>query len=265
MSERDVHRETERPNTARMYDYLLGGAANFAVDRQAVDALAGTIPDNAVYIHNNRAFLHRVVRYLVTDCGIDQFLDLGSGIPTKGNVHEIAHAENPQARIAYVDFEPIAVRHARRLLGDTPRVSVTEADLREPETVLSAPGVAELLDRTRPVAVLAVGVVPFLDDKQARRALSTYRQATCRGSYLAISHISRLGWSEQQINALLAVSAQTSTPERERTPEQLRELLEGYTLVQPGLVPAPLWHPEAAPDADTVAGSNCYVALGHQP
>ncbi|MHA6800246.1 SAM-dependent methyltransferase [Bounagaea algeriensis] len=264
MSDWDAHLETERPNTARMYDYLLGGSANFAVDRQAVDALAGTIPDNEVYIRSNRAFLHRVVRYLVTDCGIDQFLDLGSGIPTKGNVHEIAQAENPQVRIAYVDFEPIAVHHARRLLGGTPRVSVTEADLREPETVLSAPGVAELLDRTRPVAVLAVGVVPFLDDEQALQALSAYRQATCRGSYLAISHLSRLGWTEEQMRALLAVSAQTSTPERERSPEQIRRLLQGYALVEPGLVPAPLWHPETTPDEDTVAGSNCYVALGHR-
>lgn len=254
----------EQSNTARMYDYLLGGSANFAVDRQAVDELAEKIPDNEVYIPSNRAFLHRAVRYLTVHCGIDQFLGLGSGIPTVGNVHEIARQHNTAARIAYVDFEPIAVRHARRLLGETRGVTMTQADLREPRAVLTASGVSELLDFTHPVAVLAVGVVPFLTDQQAHAALAAYRDATCPGSYLAISHISRIGWTADQMAALLAVSEQTPTPERERTPEELRALLTGYTLEPPGLVPAPRWHPDQPPEDDLVARSNCYVALGYR-
>lgn len=258
--------DVDRPNTARMYDYLLGGSTNFAVDREAVDALLETIPDNAEYIKGNRAFLARAVRYLV-QAGIDQFLDLGSGVPTVGNVHEIAHQHDPRARVAYVDIEPVAVHHAQRLLGpDERRVTVTLADLRDPEAVLNAPGVSQLLDFSRPVAVLAVGVLPFVtDDEEAKALMATYRDATAAGSYAAISHISRIGWTEEQMAALLSVSEQTPTPECERDAVRIRALLPGYALVEPGLVPTPRWRPDVEPTEQAIQASNCYCAVGYRP
>jgi hypothetical protein len=253
------------PNAARMYDYHLGGSANFQVDRDAVERGRAILPDATYYMQQNRAVLVRAVRYLVQEAGIDQFLDLGSGIPTKGNVHEIAHLHNPDARVAYVDFEPIAVAHARRLLGDTEeRVTVTQENIREPEAVLNAPGVAGLLDFSRPMAVLAVGMLPFItDDEEAVNLMTRYRQATVPGSYGAISHISPLTWTWEQITKALRILAETATPEVARTREQILALLPGYTLIEPGLVPAAQWRPDQEPSGHDALRSNCYAAVGY--
>jgi hypothetical protein len=205
------------------------------------------------------------VRYLIEQ-GIDQFLDLGSGIPTVGNVHEVAHQLNPAARVAYVDIEPVAVAHARRLLADFDNVSITQADIREPATVLAEPGVAELLDLTRPIAVLAVAILPFItDDAEATQVVAGYREACVPGSYLAISHTSALSVTEEQQARGAAVMAKTPTPVKWRTAEEIRPLLAGYTLVEPGLVWTPLWRtgpdglPAWLPDP---AEANAYAAVG---
>lgn len=256
--------DLERPNAARMYDYLLDGSANFAVDRAAIDEILGLIPNDAHYAQCNRAFLGRAVRYMAVEGGIDQFLDLGSGVPTVGNVHEIAHRHNGAATVAYVDFEPVAVRHARRILGDSEdRVTMNEADIRDPRTVLSAPGVAGLLDFSRPIGLLAVGILPFVPEGEVQRLLASYRAAIAPGSYLAISHISRIGWTEEQMAALMDVMSRTPTPERERTPEQIRALMEGFEVLEPGLVPTPQWRPDQEPSAEDVRQSNCYAAVGY--
>lgn len=256
--------DLSRPNAARMYDYYLGGSANFAIDRDAVDRATQVVPDTVFYLRNNRAFLIRAVRYLMTEAGINQFLDLGSGIPTKGNVHEIAQEYDSTARVAYVDFESIAVHHARNLLGDdTPWVTMSQADIREPEAVLAAPGVADLLDFNRPIAVLAVGILPFvLDDAEAVALMARYRDATVPGSYAAISHISALSFTQEEMDADMEILAETSTPEKARTKEEIAALLPGYRLVEPGIVPATQWHPEQEPTEDEVLRSNNYVAVG---
>ena len=256
--------DLKAPNAARMYDYHLGGSANFAVDREAIDEILTWLPEGSHYARANRGFLGRAVRHLVNEVGIDQFLDLGSGVPTIGNVHEIAQSQNPGARVAYVDFEPVAARHARHLLEQegAQRVTVTEADIRDPSTVLSSPGVADLVDFDRPVAVLAVGVLPFVPDGQAQDLMATYRDATVAGSCAVISHISRTCWTEEQMQRLMVIMRRTPTPERERTPQQIRTLLPGYTLVPPGVVPVPEWRPETAPSDDDVHRSNCYGAVG---
>lgn len=252
------------PNAARMYDYHLGGSANFAVDRQAIDEILEWLPEGSYYAQCNRGFLGRAVRYLVNEAGIDQFLDLGSGVPTVGNVHEIAQKQNSHARVAYVDFEQVAVRHARTLLAKegAERVTVTEADIRDPEAVWSSPGVAELLDLDRPVAVLAVGVLPFVPDEEVRELMAAYREATVPGSYAVVSHISRISWSEQQMDRLMEIMRRTPTPERERSPDEIGTLLPGYTLVPPGIVPVPRWRPDRAPSDEEIAQSNCYGAVG---
>lgn len=255
------------PNSARMYDYFLGGNANFEVDRQAARRVLELTPESSFYLRNNRAFLWRAVRWLARDAGIDQFLDLGSGIPTLGNVHEIAQQQSPNARVAYVDDEPIAVHHARQMLDDTEhRVTMTQADIRDPEAVLNAPGVIELLNWTRPVAVLAVGILPFLPElADIQQLVARYREATSPGSYLAITHISPISWDWDQIQAQLnEVMGRTATPEQVRTREAIAAMLPGYELVEPGLVPTVQWRPDHEPSTDDIGKSNCYAAVGYR-
>ena len=260
--------DVDRPNAARMYDYYLDGNTNLAVDRAAAEEALKVGPWARTYARANRAFLGRAVRYL-TEHGIDQFLDLGSGIPTVGNVHEVAHQLNPDSRVAYVDIEPVAVAHARRLLADFDNVSITQADIRQPDIVLSEPGVAELLDFSRPVAVLAVAILPFVtDDIEAAEVVAGYRSACVAGSHLAISHISQLNVSDEQLAHAYEVMARTPTPVKWRTEAEIRPLLAGYTLVEPGLVWTPLWRPDPGgfpawlPEP---AEANAYAAVGMLP
>ena len=254
--------DVDRPNAARMYDYYLGGSASFEVDRQAAEAGKAAMPDAAFYAQSNRAFLGRAVRHLVA-AGIDQFLDLGSGIPTKGNVHEIAQQLDPRAKVSYVDIEPVAVAHARRLLQGVEGVTSTRADIRDPRTVLNAPGVAGLLDFSRPVAVLAVAILPFVpDDEEVAALVAQYRQACVPGSYLVVSHISPLAASAEQVAAAEEVMARTPTPVRWRTADRLFPLFEGYTLIPPGLVPVAQWRPDQQATAEEVARANSYGAVG---
>src|SRR5215213_11358434 len=180
--------DSERPSAARIYDYLLGGFYNFDVDRAAAQKITGVLPDMPLFMRANRTFLRRVVRFL-TDQGIDQFLDLGSGIPTVGNVHEVAQQINPSARVVYVDNEPVAVTHSRTILQGNPRATVIQADLRKPEVILGHPETQRLLDLNKPTAVLFLSVLLFVtDDEEAYRLVRAVRDALVPGSYMAISH-----------------------------------------------------------------------------
>ncbi|RKT88900.1 S-adenosyl methyltransferase [Saccharopolyspora antimicrobica] len=233
--------DTSVPNVARMYDYYLGGAANFAVDREAAERALAVTPEIGRFARMNREFLGRVVRYLC-ERGIDQFLDLGSGVPTVGNVHEIAHQHNPRARIAYVDHESVAVAHARALLADEPDVSVTQADIRNPAEVLAAPGVAGLLDFSRPVAVLAVAILHFLPDAdEPARILRTYCDACPAGSFTALSHAATITMTESESHRGQSIYRSTKTPLVLRDREQIAALLDGCRLVEPGLTPINHW------------------------
>lgn len=245
------------PSMARMYDYVLGGTAHVAADRNAADALLVVSPDNIAWARIVRAFLGRAVREL-TARGIDQFLDLGSGLPTKGNVHEIARSANSTARVAYVDADPVVVHHARRLLGADPRTTVTQADVRAPQQVLAAPGVAGLLDFTRPIAVIAVAVLDLLDTDDPAALLSTYRQACAPGSALAVSHSAQLPTTLEPTDDVFATSSQVRT----RTREEISSLLRGYAVLDPGLVPSALWRPDRPVPTGEAARSNGYGAVG---
>ncbi len=261
-----AHAEFDRPSIARIYDYHLGGNANFAVDRAAGDEFERIFPDQLAYCRHNRAFLGRAVHTLATERGVDQFLDLGSGVPTVGNVHEIAHRHNPHARVAYVDWEAIAVHHARRLLGtDETRVTVTQADIQEPTEVLTSPGVAGLLDFTRPVAILALGILDIIPTADGAGLITHYRDACPSGSALAASHTARLDFTDEEWAGLNEVMASTSTPHaRSVERHELPQLMPGYTLLDPGVVPAPQWRPEhPVPDAEARA-ANVYAAVGIQ-
>ncbi|KAA5835271.1 hypothetical protein F1721_09250 [Saccharopolyspora hirsuta] len=240
-----------------MYDYYLGGAANFAVDREAAEKALAITPEIGRFARMNRWFLGRVVRYLC-ERGIDQFLDLGSGVPTVGNVHEIAQQHAPDARVAYVDHEPVAVAHARALLVDQPHVSVTQADIRHPAEVLSAPGVSGLLDFSRPVAVLAVAILHFVPDSDDPAGiLRTYREACAPGSYLALSHAATITMTESEAHRGQNVYRSTTTPLVLRDRAGIAALLDGCELVEPGLTPINHW-----PEPTEEAPANGYGAVG---
>lgn len=240
--------DTETPNPARMYDYFLGGAANFAADRAAAQRVLAANPDGQRQVRANRAFLRRVVRHLAGS-GVRQFLDLGSGIPTVGNVHEIAQQAAPDARVVYVDNEPIAASYGRHLLTDVPTATVVQEDLRDVDAVHAR--ARTLLDFDQPVAVLMFAVLHFvLDDDQVRQVVRAYRDRTVPGSWLAISH----GCADDNPTIHNAVQAyrSTSLPGRVRTRAELTALFDGYDLLDPGLVYVSDWHPDAA-DTDPVA------------
>ncbi len=256
--------DLQHPNTARMYDYYLGGSANFAIDRDTADEAVASMPGVVDYVRASRLFMQRVVRYLWM-LGIDQFLDLGSGIPTMGNVHEIVHRHDPHARVAYVDVDMTVVAHARRLLGADGRVSFTRGDLREPETVLAAPGVAGFLDLSRPVAVLAISVLPQIrDDENPAGLMAAYREWCVPGSYLAVSHGSPVTITEEQTRRGGAVYRDTSTLLSWRTRAEIARFLPGYELVAPGLVLLGDWQPDPAEIAPP-ENTNGYGALGVLP
>lgn len=240
--------DLDRPSVARMYDYFLGGAHNFQVDRDAADAVLAAAPQVALAARANRSFLRRAVRYAL-DQGVGQFLDLGSGIPTVGNVHEIAHAVNPHAAVVYVDNDPTVAAHARALLTDTDAAGVVEADLRDTDTILGAPETRRLIDFTQPVTVLLVSVLHFIPG-DVTGLLATLRNLIAPGSQLVISHASAAA-STTQTDAVKDVYARSPTPLQLRSREAIRGLFAGLDLVSPDpdtnapadLVPVTQWRP----------------------
>lgn len=235
------------PNPARVYDYMLGGAHNFAADREFATRLLEVLPgarDGAVA---NRAFLGRAVRACL-ELGCRQFLDLGAGIPTAEPVHEIVHRHDPSARVAYVDVEPVAVAMSRELLAGVPGASITAADLTDPDAVLAAPGVRDLLDPAEPTAVLAVSVLHFVpDDDLLAGLLDRYCDAVAPGSVLVVSHGStdtddlRAREEMATIERLTRDSAQPATARDRAT---LRRLTRRLDLLEPGLVDVSRWRPD---------------------
>jgi SAM-dependent methyltransferase len=231
-----------------MYDYFLGGFHNFEVDRKAADEAIAIWPDLPLVMRANRAFVRRAVRFLVAE-GVDQFLDIGSGIPTVGNVHEVAQKANPAARVVYVDNDPIAVADSRALLRDNPRATIIHADARQPESILADPEVSHLLDLRRPVGVLIVALLHFVtDDEEAYRIVRTMREALVAGSYLAITHASDEGLSPETQAGLIRIYRGTPTPGNLRSSAAIARFFEGFELVEPGLVYFARWRPEGPDD-----------------
>jgi SAM-dependent methyltransferase len=251
------------PSSARIYDYLLGGAHNFEVDREAAERLLMAVPARDM-AWMNRSFLRRAILFLV-EAGIRQFLDLGSGIPTVGNVHEVAQEADPTCRVLYVDIEPIAVAHSKLLLEGNDKVSVIRADLRHPELILAAPETHRLLDLEQPLGLLMVGVMQFVpDDDDPWALIASYRDRLAPGSYLAMSHFTPDGMPERMAKAV-EVFKTTQEPAHPRTHAQIRRLLDGFELVEPGLVYTPQWRPEAPEDVgDQPHHSNLYAAVGRK-
>jgi S-adenosyl methyltransferase len=241
---------------ARVYDYWLGGEHNFAADRIAGDRVLAVTPGLRYRVRANRAFLGRSVRYLAAEAGVRQFLDLGTGIPSAGNTHEVAQRVAPDSRIVYVDNDPIVARHAQALLRGT-REGVTtyiEADLRDPAPILRQAAVA--LDFGQPVAVMLLGVLHLVSDAEDPWELvATLMEAVPPGSYLIISHPA-LDISEAQAEAQRSYNQNVATPQTLRTREQVARFFAGLELVPPGLVQVHQWRPDpedAAPEGTVSA------------
>jgi S-adenosyl methyltransferase len=236
------------PSAARMYDYYLGGHHNLAIDRDAADAAIAIYPGFPLVMQVNRAFLRRAIQFLVGQ-GIDRFLDIGSGIPTVGNVHLIAQLANAAARVVYVDVDPVAVAHSAVLLQDNDGASIINADLREPEVILDQPTVRELLGSGQPVALILAFVLHFLvDDEQALRVVRTLRDALPPGSYVVISHGTVEHLPPDILDRLVRLYTTTSQPVRIRSRAEILNFFEGLELVEPGLVYVPLWRSEEEGD-----------------
>jgi hypothetical protein len=241
--------DLDRPSSARVYDYFLGGAHNFAVDRQLADAIARMTPHIGDTMRANRAFLRRAVRFLV-GAGVTQFLDIGSGIPTVGNVHEVAQQADPSARIVYVDVDPIAVSHSRAILEGDPRTTVIQADARDVEGILGDPETRRLLDLDQPVAVLLLGVLHFIADSEDPAGIvARLRDALSPGSYVALVNVTHEDQPAEVIEAQ-KLSGRTGTPIHLRSRAELAAQFAGLTLVEPGLVHIPLWRPDSPLDVD---------------
>lgn len=241
--------DVDRPNLARIYDYLLGGAHNFAVDRAAAEQMIAVSPDARQFARGNRAFLGRVVRYCVSQ-GVRQFLDLGSGIPTAGNVHEVAQGLAPESRVVYVDIESVAIAHGRALLADNDRAAMLQADFRDPRAVLEDPTVTELLDLSRPLALLALFAIHAVSDADdPRRIVATYRDALAPGSYLALSHVTHEVRPEETAR-MVELTRRTPTPVTPRSRVEIERFLDGFAIVDPGLVWVSQWRPDSPADVE---------------
>ncbi|GAA3637140.1 S-adenosyl methyltransferase [Lentzea atacamensis] len=243
--------DLERPSVARVYDYWLGGAHNFAADRAVGQKALEFMPELRNVILNHRSFLRRSVRYLLGQ-GVRQFLDLGSGIPTVGNVHEIAQAADPATKIVYVDIDPVAVAHSRSLLTGNDRVNVLQADVRDPAAVLASPEVNGLLDFDEPIAVLMIALLHFVSDEEKPAVIiGGYRDRLAPGSFIAVSHAGYEADEETgSYRAARAMYDRSVTQMTYRNKAEFSRLLDGFELVEPGVVRLPAWHPESPDDLD---------------
>ncbi|MFI6504094.1 SAM-dependent methyltransferase [Nonomuraea typhae] len=236
-----------KPTAARMYDEALGGKDHFEVDRAANAKLYEVIGEKRVRstARENRRFLGRAVRHLAQERGIRQFLDIGSGLPTASNTHQIAHKADPTARVVYVDIDPIVAVHGRALLADD-NTRIVTADMRRPETILGNAEVMDFLDFSRPLAILFVAVFHFVTPAEdPSRIVAAFRERQAPGSYVAISHLTTDGMSEEEQGGWRAGFAGATVPLVLRSEPEIRALFTGYDLLDPGLVRPCDWHPEA--------------------
>ncbi|MGH3204668.1 MAG: SAM-dependent methyltransferase [Streptosporangiaceae bacterium] len=235
--------DASKPHVARVYDYLLGGKDNFAADRAVGDRMLTSIPAVQLGVRAQRDVLGRVVRYLVGEVGLRQLLDIGSGLPTADNVHEIAQRIDPATRVVYLDNDPIVLSHAEALLADDKSTFVVEGDLRDPAGILSHPDVHKHLDWEQPIGLLMCGILHYvLDEEHPGDVVATLYRALPPGSYVFIHHLLSI---EDPAAAVLQDQMRAGLGRAQfRTMNEVRELFDGLALVEPGLVLVPDWRPE---------------------
>lgn len=242
------------PNAARIYDFLLGGKEHFATDRAAAEKLLRLIPDASVAAHENRQFLHRAVHYLAGEAGIRQFIDIGSGLPTAENTHEVACEEESAARTVYVDHDPVVTAHARALLATDENVTAISGDLRDPQSILDNPDLRNVIDLDQPVAVILVAVLHFLDDAPAYTATSFLKRVIPPGSFIVLSHATTDLVEAEADQKAREIYRDTATPIVPRTKEEVSWFFDRLELVEPGIVGVAEWRsgPRPAPSRNIV-------------
>ncbi|GAA5068155.1 SAM-dependent methyltransferase [Thermocatellispora tengchongensis] len=235
------------PNVARLYDYYLGGKDNFAADREAAEKILAVAPELRLAARENRAFLGRAVRFMARE-GITQFLDIGTGLPTQGNVHEVAGEVVTEPHVVYVDRDPVVLTHARALLAGAGRgTTIVQGDLRRPEEILTHPDVVKALDFSRPIGLLLVAVMHFItEDDGPARIMATLRDALPPGSLLALSHGTRDARAAA-VDKGTEVYQKATSPLVLRTRAEIEALFTGLELVEPGVVWLPQWRPDHDP------------------
>jgi hypothetical protein len=241
--------DTAVPRSARIWNYWLGGKDNYAADRAAGDEVLARIPDIADGARAERAFLMRVVRFLVAEAGIRQFLDVGTGLPTLDNTHEVAQAADPTCRIVYVDNDPLVMAHARALLVGSPEgaTDYIQADLRDPETILTA--AARTLDLGEPVGLMLLGVVNhIMDDAEAYGSVARLVAALPAGSHLVFTHSTAEVHGEPMLEVMRETTARGGTPIRARTRAEIERFFDGMELLDPGVVSCSRWRPVVSGD-----------------
>ncbi|OLT14343.1 SAM-dependent methyltransferase [Pseudonocardia sp. CNS-139] len=252
------------PSVARGYDYGLGGKNNFEVDRAGVNALVQAFPGALELGFANRRFLQRGVRYLVAEAGIRQILDIGSGLPTVGNVHEIAHEIDPATRVVYVDHDPIVLAHGRALLADNQTTTVIQADAVEPETIFEHPETKRFIDFDKPFAVLLAGLLHHLSDEQDPQGITDYvRSRLTPGSYLLVTNF--LNDDDPRAAEVQAIINNGFGTGFFRTWEQQRAYFDGLELVEPGLTYANDWRPDGHTSRDSPWHTFNCGGIGRKP
>ena len=268
MSELPSEIDITRPHPARMYDYFLGGKNHFAADRETAETVLAAAPTTVVGARENRAFLGRAVRYLVAEAGVRQFLDIGTGLPTTNNVHDVAQAAEPTVRVVYTDNDPLVLAHARALLTSSRegRTAYIQADLRDPAAILASPVVREVLDFSQPIALMTVAVLHFIQDESKPAAiLATLLDALPSGSYLTASHVTGE-------HLPTGAAATTRTYRSSGVPLQVRDsdefarlAFDGLDLVPPGVVLVSEWRPDTTGPRPAPSEVNVYGGVARKP
>jgi S-adenosyl methyltransferase len=260
--------DTFRAHTARVYDYFIGGKNHFAADREAAKKVLAANPTAVTGPRQNRAFLGRAVNYLAAEAGIRQFLDIGTGLPTTSNVHEVAQAVLPSARVVYVDNDPLVLAHARALLTSDPegRTAYIDADLRKPEDILLHPATREVLDFSRPIALMLVAILHFIgDDEHPAEIVATLVDALPPGSYVVASHFTAEHSPEGSAAGTRAYRG-AGLHVQPRDSEEFAEIaFPGLDLVPPGVVVVSEWRPEGLGPRPTPAEVACYGGVARKP
>ena len=257
--------DTTVSHSARIWNYWLGGKDNYPVDRVVGDQVAAMLPEIVTHARANRMFLGRVVRYLADEAGIRQFLDIGTGLPTVDNTHEVAQRVAPECRVVYVDNDPLVLVHAQALLTSTPEgmTAFLESDLRDPDDILA--GAARTLDFRQPVGITMLGVLwHIVDNDEAHAIIGRLLDAVCPGSYLAVAHPTLEVTGEKMARAIRHWNEYGSPPGISRTPQELAWLFDRLDLVEPGVVSSTRWRPEATPfgEPDEI---DQFCAVGKKP
>lgn len=265
----DLH--TDRPHPARVYDYMLGGKDNFEADRKAAEQALAVNPTGRAGPLENRAFMVRAVRYLAAEAGIRQFLDIGTGIPTSPNVHEVAQSAAPASRIAYADNDPVVLAHARALMNSGPdgRTVYIDGDMRVPDSILNAPALSEVLDLSRPVGLLLIAVLHLIDDaEEAYGYCRRYVAAMPSGSYLVVTHLSD-DLAPERIRNVSQSMRQRGMTLVPRSKAGIERFFDGLDLVEPGLELAHRWRPDpgtaSGRDPGYDADVSIYGAVARKP